>query len=368
MIKTKQDFQAQTNAFWSKQNSQPFAFAIGRKYFDSDKNHIATRFLSLNVQTSYGTLAAILMENNIVKLPNKIAQITLYSSGKEIARNMFTPFSEERGHKNLNALKALDLENCCILVYPTEESLLEESTHHSDMLCRLSLLSACLLKPGQVNIAGAFGLLETLYYTTSGVYTPEDWEEKFISDEKLDTLLCVDKFPPMHWSVVIPKGVRIADVARVRVGASLGKGVTVMHEGFANLKTYIEGPNMIEGRPSAGVSVGAHTQIGGGASVMGTLSGGTRVISIGEYCLLGANSGLGISLGDCCTVEAGLYVTEGKKIYVTTSKIVGVREGDTVKAEELSGLDNMLFIQNSTNGKVELHYNEKAVRLNKALH
>ena len=161
---------------------------------------------------------------------------------------------------------------------------------------------------------------------------------------------------------VIPSGVRIADASRVRLGAYLGEGTTVMHEGFVNFNAGTEGPAMVEGRISAGVFVRKNSDIGGGASIMGTLSGGgNEVITIGEHCLLGANSGVGISLGDRCTVEAGLYVTAKCKIF-------DVAEGRTVKASELSGKSDMLLIRNSENGRIELRHNKNKSHLNPALH
>jgi len=177
-------------------------------------------------------------------------------------------------------------------------------------------------------------------------------------------IFALDKFPPMA-DYVIPKGVRIADASRVRLGAYLGEGTTIMHEGFVNYNAGTEGPNMIEGRISAGVFIGKDSDLGGGCSTMGTLSGGNKaVISIGERCLLGANSGIGISLGDDCTIEAGLYVTAGTKVTLL------IKEGEEkiVKALDLSGTSGLLYYRDSLTGKVCAKPKASSFTLNKELH
>jgi 2,3,4,5-tetrahydropyridine-2-carboxylate N-succinyltransferase len=181
------------------------------------------------------------------------------------------------------------------------------------------------------------------------------------------TVYGVDKFPRMV-DYVVPTGVRIADADRVRLGAHLAEGTTVMHEGFVNFNAGTLGASMVEGRISAGVVIGDGSDVGGGASIMGTLSGGgTEQISVGRRCLLGANSGLGISLGDDCVIEAGLYVTAGTK--VTLSDGVNNSDAGTVKARELSGADNLLFRRNSVTGAVEVVSRDgRGVTLNEALH
>jgi 2,3,4,5-tetrahydropyridine-2-carboxylate N-succinyltransferase len=170
----------------------------------------------------------------------------------------------------------------------------------------------------------------------------------------------IDKFPVLT-DYIIPKGVRIADSTRVRLGAYLSEGTTIMHEGFVNFNAGTLGPCMIEGRVSAGVVIGANSDLGGGSSTMGTLSGGNNIkISVGENSLLGANSGLGIPLGNNCIIEAGLYITAGTKVTLKNKKIV--------KASTLSNIDNLLFIRNSVNGNVEVKENLKVVSLNSELH
>jgi 2,3,4,5-tetrahydropyridine-2-carboxylate N-succinyltransferase len=176
---------------------------------------------------------------------------------------------------------------------------------------------------------------------------------------------CVDKFPKMT-NYVVPGGVRIAHTARVRLGAYLGEGTTIMHEGFVNFNAGTVGPGMIEGRISAGVVVGSGSDLGGGCSTIGTLSGGgNMVISVGEKCLIGANAGIGIPLGDRCTVEAGLFVTAGTKVTMLDADGMPV---ETAKARDLAGKSDLLFRRNSTTGAVECLTNRTAVELNKELH
>ena len=217
----------------------------------------------------------------------------------------------------------------------------------SDAYLRLHLLSHRLVKPNTINLDGLFGVLNNVVWTNVGPCPVEDFERtrmRLLHSGAVH-VFSIDKFPRMT-DYVVPSGVRIADADRVRLGAHLAEGTTVMHEGFVNFNAGTLGTSMVEGRISQGVVVGNGSDIGGGASIMGTLSGGgTERISIGERCLLGAESGIGISLGDDCVVEAGLYVTAGTK--------VTLQDGRVVKASELSGSSGMLFIRNSLTGTVE---------------
>jgi 2,3,4,5-tetrahydropyridine-2-carboxylate N-succinyltransferase len=219
----------------------------------------------------------------------------------------------------------------------------------ADAYLRLHLLSHRLIRPHEANLDGIFGVLPNVAWTNAGPVDPAALDAvrlRFRAAGRALNVYGVDKFPRMV-DYVAPSGVRIADADRVRLGAHLAEGTTVMHEGFVNYNAGTLGSSMVEGRISAGVVVGDGSDVGGGASIMGTLSGGgTEVISIGERCLLGANSGLGISLGDDCTVEAGLYVTAGTK--------VATPDGDVVKAGELSGASGLLFRRNSQTGAVEV--------------
>ncbi|HQR79054.1 MAG TPA: 2,3,4,5-tetrahydropyridine-2,6-dicarboxylate N-succinyltransferase [Actinomycetota bacterium] len=218
----------------------------------------------------------------------------------------------------------------------------------ADVYLRLHLLSHRLVAPRTVNLDGVFGLLPNVAWTTAGPVALADLDATRIrmrSRGQQLTVLSVDKFPRMV-DYVVPAGVRIADADRVRLGAHLAAGTTVMHEGFCNFNAGTLGASMVEGRISAGVVVGDGSDVGGGASIMGTLSGGgSEVISIGEGCLIGANAGVGISLGDGCIVEAGCYITAGSK--VTTP------DGTVLKARELSGQPGWLFRRNSVSGALE---------------
>jgi 2,3,4,5-tetrahydropyridine-2-carboxylate N-succinyltransferase len=214
---------------------------------------------------------------------------------------------------------------------------------------RLHLLSHRLVAPNTVSLEGIFGLLANVAWTNRGAVDLAALPAARLRARALDrplSVTSVDKFPRMT-DYVVPPGVRIADADRVRLGAHLADGTTVMHEGFVNYNAGTLGASMIEGRISQGVVVGDGSDIGGGASTMGTLSGGgTQIISLGRDCLLGANSGLGISLGDRCVVEAGLYVTAGT--------LVSTPDGQTVKARELSGASDLLWRRNSATGAVEV--------------
>ena len=219
----------------------------------------------------------------------------------------------------------------------------------ADVYLRLNLLSQRFMQPRTINLDGAFGLLQNVAWTSRGPVAIESLESVTWNLAQRGEHLVVhgvDKFPRMT-DYVVPSGVRIADASRVRLGAHLAPGTTVMHEGFCNFNAGTLGASMVEGRISAGVVVGDGSDIGGGASIMGTLSGGGKeMVTIGERCLLGANAGIGISLGDDCIVEAGLYVTAGT--------VVIDPSGATVKAKLLSGQSNLLFRRNSLTGAVEV--------------
>lgn len=238
----------------------------------------------------------------------------------------------------------------------------------ADVYLRLHLLSHRLVQPHSINLDGVFGLLANVAWTDRGPVLAEELNLARLRMRSTGhvSVLSVDKFPRMV-DYVVPSGVRIGDADRVRLGAHLAEGTTVMHEGFVNFNAGTLGSAMVEGRISAGVVVGDHTDIGGGASIMGTLSGGgTQRIRLGERVLLGANAGVGISLGDDCIVEAGLYLTAGTRVQVLGD---GSQEARTAKALELSGVSNLLFRRNSTSGAVEaLPRGGRTVELNDALH
>jgi 2,3,4,5-tetrahydropyridine-2-carboxylate N-succinyltransferase len=233
---------------------------------------------------------------------------------------------------------------------------------------KLHLLSHRLALPNTLNLTDIYAQLPNVVWTSRGAFDPAEIDAELLRMRRRGehlTVHAIDKFPRLT-DYVIPSGVRIADAARIRLGAYLGTGTTVMHEGFVNFNAGALGPNMIEGRISQGVVVAEHSDLGGSASTMGTLSGGGNVVvSIGKHCLIGANAGTGISLGDRCTIEAGLYITAGTVVDVIDESGTTVR---TAKGRELSGATDMLFIRNSRNGRVECRTNRAAIQLNEQLH
>ena len=237
-----------------------------------------------------------------------------------------------------------------------------------DAWLRLHLLSTRLVRPHQISMDGVFPALTNVVWTSAGPCAVKDFETtraRLRAAGQQVSVFGVDKFPRLT-DYVIPTGVRIADADRVRLGAYLAEGTTVMHEGFVNFNAGTLGASMVEGRISAGVLVGDGSDIGGGASIMGTLSGGGKeTISVGERCLIGANAGIGISLGDDCVVEAGCYVTAGTKVTITDMD----NKPKVVKASTLSGARNVLFRRNSVTGAVEaLPWQGQGIGLNEALH
>jgi 2,3,4,5-tetrahydropyridine-2-carboxylate N-succinyltransferase len=254
---------------------------------------------------------------------------------------------------------------------PVVVTVLESDTQSAstpEVYLKLHLLSHRLVKPHGINLDGMFGLLPNVAWTNLGAIDLAELPEAQLQARLKGELLsvnCVDKFPRMT-DYVVPSGVRIAHTARVRLGAHIGEGTTVMHEGFVNFNAGTLGVSMVEGRISAGVVVGNGSDLGGGCSTMGTLSGGGNIIiSVGENCLLGANAGTGIPMGDRCTIESGLYITAGTKIQVLDDAKNVV---ETVKGRDLAGKSDLLFRRNSISGAVECVTNKSAIQLNEELH
>ncbi len=233
---------------------------------------------------------------------------------------------------------------------------------------KLHLISYRFVLPNSINLDGLFNALPNVAWTNKGPISIDEIDQELLNSKQNKNDLFIrslDKFPQLV-DYIIPKNVRIADTSRVRLGAYLSPGTTIMHEGFVNFNAGTLGTAMIEGRISAGVVVGDNSDLGGGCSTMGTLSGGNNIkISIGENCLIGANAGVGIPLGDNCTIEAGLYITAGTKIelYKENGDIDGVFKGS-----ELSNCSNLVFLRNSQNGKVFAKVNQKSINLNSELH
>ena len=251
----------------------------------------------------------------------------------------------------------------------------------ADAYLRLHLLSMRLAKPNTLNLEGIFGVLANVVWTNYGPFAIEDFALRKMDVQAAANnavngapaanveVMLVDKMPRMV-DYVVPTGVRIGNADRVRLGAYLSEGTTVMHEGFVNFNAGTLGVSMVEGRISQGVLVGKGSDIGGGASLMSKLSGGGKLRnSIGEHSLLGANAGIGISLGDNCVVEAGLYVTAGTKVTVyDKAKVAAGEPLDVVKGSDLSGKNNILFIRNSVSGRIEARYRKVGIALNEKLH
>jgi 2,3,4,5-tetrahydropyridine-2-carboxylate N-succinyltransferase len=301
-----------------------------------------------------------------------IAPVLGYTGG-----NQAIAFNTDLASKLADALKSVDATQAALLTRlaeshkPLVATLLAEDaalTSTPEAYLKLHLLSHRLVKPHGLSLAGVFPLLPNVAWTSHGAIDLSELGERQLEARLKGELLevfCVDKFPKMT-DYVVPAGVRIADAARVRLGAYIGEGTTVMHEGFVNFNGGTEGPGMIEGRVSAGVFVGKGSDLGGGCSTMGTLSGGGNiVISVGEGCLIGANAGIGIPLGDRNTVEAGLYITAGTKVALLDEKNELVK---VLKARDLAGQPDLLFRRNSQTGAVECKSHKSAIELNEALH
>ncbi|OGT70641.1 MAG: 2,3,4,5-tetrahydropyridine-2,6-dicarboxylate N-succinyltransferase [Gammaproteobacteria bacterium RIFCSPLOWO2_02_FULL_57_10] len=307
------------------------------------------------------------------ELCQALATITGYAGGnewKELTAQQLDKLTSQQSvvqDERIHAqLKSLQSSRQPVIVTLLGQDIAPTSV--AEVYLKLHLLSHRLCKPHTLNLSGIFGLLQNIAWTNKGAIDLVDLPARQLQarlEGELLEVMSVDKFPKMS-NYVVPAGVRIAHTARVRLGAYLGEGTTVMHEGFVNFNAGTEGPAMIEGRISAGVMVGAGSDLGGGCSTMGTLSGGgTEVISVGKDCLIGANSGLGFPLGDRCIIEAGLYVTAGTKVLLLDkdNQVIGTR-----KARELSGKSDLLFRRNSITGAVECKTNQTAIALNEELH
>ncbi|MBS7663472.1 2,3,4,5-tetrahydropyridine-2,6-dicarboxylate N-succinyltransferase [Pseudomonas lalucatii] len=310
--------------------------------------------------------------NPAAELVAKAADKLGYNGG-----NQAIAFTTSQAGELAEALKGVDAVQAKLLTRLAESHqplvatfLAEDAAPAStpEAYLKLHLLSHRLVKPHGVNLAGIFPLLPNVAWTSQGAVDLAELAERQLEARLKGELLevfSVDKFPKMT-DYVVPAGVRIADTARVRLGAYIGEGTTVMHEGFVNFNAGTAGPGMIEGRVSAGVFVGKGSDLGGGCSTMGTLSGGGNiVISVGEGCLIGANAGIGIPLGDRNTVESGLYITAGTKVALLDDQGQLVK---VLKARELAGQPDLLFRRNSQSGAVECKSHKSAIELNEALH
>lgn len=307
------------------------------------------------------------------EISNAVAQVLGYESGNkaiDLPKNKVSELANalsESGAKELAQIVSTFESS----VQPLVAVLLQSDEAPSSVpeaYLKLHLLSHRLVKPHETNLNGTFGVLPNVAWTSEGPIDLAELPARQLQarlEGKALSVDCVDKFPKMT-NYVVPTGVRIAHTARVRLGAHIGEGTTVMHEGFVNFNAGTLGTSMIEGRISAGVVIGEGSDLGGGCSTMGTLSGGGNIIiSVGKECLLGANAGIGIPLGDRCTVESGLYITAGTKVALLDDQNALV---ENIKARDLAGKSDLLFRRNSLTGTVECKANKSAVALNEELH
>ena len=368
---TTEVFQARVAAVEGRTGYQrPAAFAVGLATIAPSGKVLDTAFPVVNLDENFGSAAVLA---GVVGHTHGTAVYDLTAAQLDDAIAAFAPFEGDgQVHANVDALKAA---RSAIGVVPLVGgrrqpvvvfigALTDAPTGPSDVYLRLHLLSHRMVKPHGVSLDGAFGHLNNVVWTNLGPFDPDNFDTIRFQLRATGTEVrvhSIDKFPRMT-DYVIPSGVRIADANRVRLGAHLADGTTVMHEGFCNFNAGTLGASMVEGRISSGVVVGAGSDIGGSASIMGSLSGGGKqTIAIGEKCLLGANSGLGISLGDNCIVEAGCYITAGS--------LIRLPDGGIVKALVLSGESNMLLRRHSQTGALEMRPNGVTWEgLNAALH
>lgn len=334
----------------------PVALGIGvATHSNADDAVLDTWFAVVNLGDNLGAAAIIA---DVLGHDGGAGTFTLTAEAHDEIQARCAPVLADGGdHPNLQVLSVLAGQVPAEQPLPVRKrpvvtfisSLDDAPVDAHDAYLRLHLLSYRRVAPHGLNLDGVFGLLSNVVWTTLGpcdVTSFEAARTRLRAAGVPVAVTSVDKFPRML-DYVVPSGVRVADGERVRLGAHLAEGTTVMHEGFVNFNAGTLGNAMVEGRISAGVVVGADTDVGGGASIMGTLSGGGKeVIAVGEQCLIGANAGIGISLGDRCVVEAGLYVTSGT--------VVTLPDGTTAKARDLSGRPDLLFIRNSTTGRVEV--------------
>lgn len=383
-MKSKEEFSAFVQEIQNQSDYQnPQAFALGLKRSKNDKV-LDVFFPHINWDTAFGTAALFAKVLDI-----KFGKNAFYLINIEQLNEVFHQFSafhsEIEKHPNIVAVKNfLESYTNDHAYYDCELVVYFSFDHQQDVenavegYFKLQAISQRCVLPHGTNLTGIFGKLTNVAWTNKGPVLPEDLSQEITKNICVAPIEVshVDKFPYLV-NYHMPTGVRIASGSQVRLGAYLGEGTTVMPAGYINFNAGTKGNAMVEGRISAGVVVDEDSDVGGGASIMGTLSGGNRnVISIGKKCLLGANAGTGISLGDGCTIAAGVYVTAGAKVslYDENNQPVNakgdvVEEGaNTIKAIELNGANNLLFINDSKSGKLVCKPNKKAIELNAALH
>lgn len=378
IYKTKKQFSRFSNKFQST-HSMPGGYGVGQPFYE-ENNLIAIRWQIMNFDVenqtakNLGFCSALMDYRGIDKIKGFTVLTITHLEADQILQIYFSAYAGEPNHFNLDILQgAIDrVDDVIVVLYENQDIVKTENPiDWIDASCRLSMISHLAFKPNEIelDLDRTFNLLPILcYMSDGGVMTPKKWNQKLLYGNVASYPVCIDKFPPMWWGTPILGGIRIADTSRVRIGAHLSPGTTVMHEGFVNLNAGTLGASMIEGRLSQGVTMDEGSDLGGSFSVAGTLSGGGKKrVNIGKNSLGGANGGTGISLGDRCTIEAGLYVTPGMIITIK-HKQFGFDLNSEIKAVQLSGKDDMLFMRNSKTGKVIVKLNENPNKLNSVLH
>lgn len=384
-MKTIEDFKAYVSSVeQSNDYHRPLAFGLGIRKSKGNKT-LEVFYPTINFESSYGTAAVL---QDVADHRGQVnSHVTLSQDQLRAALSKFAAFQGDgKSHLNIDLLTQLtesekkDSSYCQIDViayFLFDKDQAVESVEEGYF--KVQCLSQLLVKPHGINCSGIFGVMNNVAWSNKGPILPEDLAAQKIKWSMLGEELVVshvDKFPYMV-NFHVPEGVRIVSGAKVRLGAHLSPGTTVMPAGYVNFNAGTLGKAMVEGRISAGVVVDENSDIGGGASIMGTLSGGNKnVISIGKQCLLGANAGTGISLGDGCTVAAGVYLTAASKIslYNAAKEPINVEghtvaEGENVvKGMALNGRDYMLYLQDSQTGKIIARPNTKVIELNASLH
>ncbi len=360
---TKDQFQTFVEEVFAQRGcKKPLAFGVGVGTVSGKENLLEVFYPTPHFQSDF-PFAAIFY-HLFSHLSGNNSYVLTAAKCKEALS--FCSFLEREDRSFEEQILRAEKSSGKILVTILTEDLPPKNTEEAYL--KLSLLSHCLVSPNQIDLNNIFSVLPTVAWTSEGAIDPEELSARILearlSGHHLE-VYSLDKFPKLT-NYLAPSKVRIADGARVRLGAYLGEGTTVMHEGFVNFNAGTEGPNMVEGRISAGVFVGSGSDLGGGSSTMGTLSGGNEVkISVGKKCLIGANAGTGIPLGDNCIIEAGLYLTAATKVHLCDG---AGKMKKTIKASELAFTPNLLFRRNSLSGAVEALPNKKAIELNTELH
>lgn len=383
LVNSLEDFGVLTRAIQEQQN-MPYAYGIGISFTDSKGQPIAVRWITVNVSSQMGTAAVLMDYLKITESPSISVHQLNGDACLDILYDYFSPFEGDgKLHSNIDALKFgfnnPDYELKVIFYFDKDDITNRPVTSNEDAHFRLALLSRRHFQPNQVNLDGVFGHLPNLIWTSKGVHTLEDWNQKWFLGE--EQVLAQDKFPPMFWANPAQSGVRVANADMVRHGAHLAGGTTVMHYGFVNANAGTLGEAMVEGRISYGTTIDDGTDVGAGAGFLGTLSGGNTVkIKTGKGCLIGAMGECGIPLGDRVCIAAGLVFTGNTPVQLITWKVRdGKFETDgnghpievdrkTVKAIELANISNVTFRRNALTGVIEVLPVPNKANLNDLLH